>query len=136
MAAQKNATAFGMVLYLWRPNTTTCNMRVSLSSNGSSWDVANQDDTLMASNITAGAWHHIAAVYDVAAGKHYFYYDGVKQKEYTAANICVVDSFLAGADLTVGLLGTGGYIDEYRVLKSCTYPGGTTFTPPGTPFEN
>lgn len=109
-------------------------LRLDLSSNGSSNDIAS--NAAGTAFIDAGVWTHIALVRDDAAGKYYVYVNGVKDFEVTSASqvfsgIDRLRLFSNAADSTQA----DGWIDEFRVSDDCEFPGGTTFTPASAAYE-
>lgn len=114
---------------------TTNNIKWSLSSNGSSSNIASLTaGTKVAYNATQ--WYHCAITYDNVAGKYYGYIDGVKDFELASSTevwVGPAPNTVSGHS-AVGFNPQGGtqflgYIDEFYVDTSCLYPGGTTFTP-------
>lgn len=109
-------------------------MVLSLSSNGSSYDIVSNAAGTKTS-YAINQWYHIALVRDKVAGKYYLYIDGVKDIEVTSAS----EIFAGLTEWRVGQ-GSGsstlmhGWIDEFSIQDSTIYPGGTTFTPPTSAY--
>jgi len=104
-------------------------MRIYLSSNNSSWNLANG---LSIGSTEANAWHHYAVVREQGVFKTYkngtlvTYYDG---------NNTAVYKYSGGARF--GSSGTNhfeGYLDEFRISNKARY--NSNFTPSTTAFTN
>jgi hypothetical protein len=84
-------------------------------------------------------WVHVAAVRDGSVIR--LYKNGV---QVASANVSTATGTLstASGNVTIGALnengnyGFSGYIDEVRILTTCAYKGGTTFTPATAAFTN
>ena len=97
---------------------------LSMSSNGSSWDII---DVSSAITVSDNTWTHIALV---RAGTNFkFYKDGNFQSNFTSSSslyYSAADSFIIG-----GQTGTSrsinGYIDDFRITANARYTA--NFTP-------
>jgi hypothetical protein len=122
------ATLFGVNLHLFN-NAGTTKLEVSLSSNGTSHDIANGTvgtSTTWATN----TWYHMALVFDPIAGKYFVYKDGVQDISVTSSvNVCQLIKLRLGRTIDNTLTETNGWIDEVRFSPCVRYPNGTTFTP-------
>jgi hypothetical protein len=122
-------TNIGAVLFL-NNNVGTIKLLLSLSSNGSSADIANATLGTKTSWAT-NTWYHIALVFDALAGKYFVYVDGVQDQAVTSTSrICKTALLRLGSDHN-NANAFNGWIDSFRFLRgACLYPNGTTFTPP------
>lgn len=128
-----NAAAFGARFSL---NVTTgvTKLRWSLSSNGTTADLASAVLETSGRTVNTAQWYHFAVVYDQLAGKYLAYWDGVAVAglSVTSANrICAIDSIKIGSTRAGGSY-FNGTMDEFRFGRVCRYPNGTTFTPYST----
>lgn len=86
---------------------------------------------------TLSTWYHYAVVREGTTVR--IYRDGVQTASGTSsASIAPATvPFVIGAKGSDGSQGFNGWVDEFRVTKgTCIYPGGTTFTPPSSPFPD
>jgi hypothetical protein len=116
------------------------NYRVVFSSNNVIrfyWEGADgvKRETLSATAITDGAWHHIACVYDASLGENRIYIDGVLNKKESKAGTPTTngDPIFIGVANTTGLDAFKGQIDEIRISSVAAYSA--NFTPPSGPFS-
>ena len=129
----QSATNFGILLGL--NNTTgTLKLSLSLSSNGTSADIASL--SLGTSTTWAtGTQYHIALVYDPIQGKYFLYKDGVLDNTITSAlQVCQIIKARLGETIDATLGQHNGWIDEVRLSPCVRFPNGTTFTPAGSAY--
>lgn len=132
-----NTGGFGVQVYRQGPAGVGGDgkLRLSLSSNGSSADIASEVLGTK-SDFTTGTWYHIALVRDDSDGAYYLYVDGVLDKTVTSASQIsnTIDRCDVGAQGQFSQLYLNGWIDEFHIADSCAYPGGTSFTPPTSEY--
>ena len=91
---------------------------------------------LGATTVTHANWHHVVFVRD--GGTLRTYLDGVQQASAAlsgAMNAISTDLYISSE--AAGIRFFNGYMDELRITKGvCRYPGGTSFSPPTSPFPN
>lgn len=127
-----NGSGYGYKLGMSRSGSTLT-YRQALSSNGTSWNVA-INDYVAGGTVAADTWYHIASTYDPTAGAYYLYMDGIAISTYVSASqMCATTQMGTGSNWTV-FVGCQGYESELRLSNVCRYPGGTSFTPPSSPF--
>lgn len=115
--------------FLFYRNTASSKMlmEVYMSSNGSSWDIANAKTIIAVPGVVADEWHHIAVTRFGTTFRTFI--DGVQGSTWTSST-------------AMGTNGTGffiGYnadsrIDEVRVTKGVSRYN-AAFTPPSSPFD-
>jgi len=120
------------VMVIW--SDVGVNFSLYLSSNGTSWDLANASGVAGVS-MNAG-WNHVAVTFDNAAGHYYTYVNGVKKHDVTSSStICDISRiWITPSDYNGSSLLLTAWIDEWLLSSTCRYPGGTTFTPPTSAF--
>jgi hypothetical protein len=129
----QNATTFGILLSLFN-NAGSTKLELSLSSNGTSADIASLQvgvNTTWAINTQ----YHIAIVFDALAGKYFVYFNGAQDISITSS-VLVAQIIRAriGEQLDAAAVQLNGWVDEVRVSPCTRYPAGTTFTPAGSAF--
>lgn len=122
-----SGTGFGIEFYR---DLATNKLKLSLSSNGSTNDIASADAGTK-SDFVINTWYHIALVRDDVDGKYYAYVDGVLDLTVTSALqvTSTLDMISVGYSVYTGVE-TNGWIDEFNIDNTTLFPGGTTFTPP------
>lgn len=126
-----NAAGYGALLALQAASGTTppYAMKVDLSSNGTSWDIANLPGGSKTTWNT-GQWYHVALVFDGATYKVYI--DGVLDQTITSSvKICNTTFTRIGAQQGPALF-FNGYVDEFRISPCARYTA--AFTPPAAAF--
>lgn len=122
-----NGSQFGAMLGLI-VNGGQYRAYVALSSNGTSWDVANAKKSDVGFGL--GSTIHLELNYDRVAGCYYLYADG-----QLVLNFVTQERLSGVAEMTVGANVNGsnpmlGYIDSVELLPYCLHPAGDSFTPP------
>lgn len=124
--AFENAAGVGAYLRI----NTAGKTELYLSSNGTTWDIANQ--SVGTQTLSTGQFHFIELTFDAAAGKYIVYVNTVADNTVTSAlRVC--------GGFTVNYLGRegssyfAGYIDEFEILPYCDHPNGVTYTAPSAP---
>lgn len=117
---------------IWMQNDGT--LRFLASSNGSSWDIANEKQI---GSVTAGQWYHVAVTRSGTTFRAFV--NGVINNSFTftssasLANIAAQTLFIG--DRTNGGTSLNGYMQDVRITKG--YARYTTnFTPPTTLLQN
>lgn len=103
----------------------------------------NPSDPVFSSDNTfsTNQWRHVALVRE--SGRYRLYIDGVQEGTSTTGGSDSID-LTHGGTMRIGWStwdGAAGYlqdyVDEFRITKGvCRYTGGTTFSPPTSPFFN
>ncbi len=128
----KAASGFGAQLYL--VGGAGGKLTLSLSSNGTGFDIVSGVGTK--NDFATGTDYHIALVRDDAAGAYYLYVDGVLDK--TVSSAAQISNTINRLDIGAQGLFTqnymSGWVDEFHIASGCSYPGGTTFTPPAAEY--
>lgn len=124
-----NTTGLGFGLSLDMPSGS--GFRLNLSSNGTSNDIS----VANGSGMLADRWHHIAVVWEEAAGSWYVYLDGMLDIErrshkalYAGMTRALFSKTISQGDQI------DGWIDEFRITDGVRYPGGRDFAPPTQAF--
>lgn len=120
----QGAASFGVTLEM-----DAANVYGYLSSDGASW--LNTGPTFGGANASVvNTWYHVALTFDSLAGVYRIYVDGVQKASYTStARICGLGRARIGARID-NTSDFNGWIDGFRFVRACLYPGGTNFTPP------
>jgi hypothetical protein len=127
-----NATGYGTILELMNTGGTY-NLRLYLSSDGASHNIANG---LLGTSSTyaTGTDYHFAVVFDPVAGAYYTYRNGtVDETVASALKICALTVARLGSTYSGGNY-LNGALAGFRFSPCCRYPAGTTFTAPTLPF--
>ena len=130
----QNATNFGLLLGLNADAGTVRKLTLSLSSNGTSTDIA---AVVLGTNTTwaTATWYHVAAVFDALAGKYFVYLNGAQDISVTSSvQVCQFIRHRIGAAIDLANEEFNGWIDEIRVSPCVRYPNGTAFTPSASAF--
>jgi hypothetical protein len=100
------------------------------------WELFDGTDrtTLSTTALPDTNWHHIACVFDAAAGENRIYIDGILDVVEPKSGLPVVstDDLFIGAQDQSGNAGYMGSLDEIRVSATARYHG--NFVPPQAPF--
>lgn len=137
--AQMRASSFAALRCVWGGatsaschiyTTTASKLAVYLSSNGSTYDIAN--GTAGATTLSADTWYHIALVFSGTTYK--LYLNGTEETSTTSSTKVYSTSQVLriGAD-NAGTSGFVGWIDEFRFSNTAVYTG--TFTAPTAAFS-
>ena len=129
MIAEMSTSGFGMQLFLQADVTPTRTLRLNLSSNGTSNDIA----VLVGASTTwaAATTYHFAVCYDGLTGKYFVYKDGVQDSTVTSSlKIAIGSKMRIGANVGAGTQGFNGNVAGFRFLPYCAYPNGATFAVP------
>lgn len=104
---------------------------LSLSSTGTSWDIASALSGGTAT-LTTGAWNFLEVTYDAVASKYFYYINGVVDQTVSSANkVCSISELNVGSGNSAGTRTyMTGYVDEYEFLPYCSHPNGTTYSNP------
>jgi hypothetical protein len=120
-----NGAGYGALLDV----LSTGHFNLDLSSNGSSFDIANGAQGTSA--VTVNTWNFIELTYDPVAGKYFVYVNGASDITIAStAKICTLTSLVSGARLSTGTQFFSGYIDKPEFLPYCQHPNGTAYTVP------
>lgn len=105
------------------------------SSNSASWDTLTGGAT--GTTFNAGQWYHIAATFDPVDNMIYVYVDGVLETSSTPPSTYnyACDNSRIGGRYDDTNEAWNGWVDEFLMTLDCRYPGGASFTPPGTPYS-
>lgn len=124
-----NTTGNGFGLRLDMPSGS--GFRLNLSSDGTSNDISQ----LNGSGMLPDRWHHIAVVWEEAAGAWYVYLDGILDIEvrshttlYASMTRALFSQTITQGDQI------DGWIDEFRITDGVRYPGGFSFATPTQAF--
>lgn len=114
------------------PDSTTTRLRVYISSNGTSANVANNiySTTSLGTDIS-GAWHHVRCTFDGAAYK--FYWDGSLVLTIPSSlSVCAFSSVSIGGNSSVPAQTLAGYVDSFLLTSVVRNTG--NFTVPTQDF--
>jgi hypothetical protein len=109
---------------------------MSLSSTGSTWDIANATGTT--TTISPNQWYHVAVTFN-GSNTYTLWVNGSSELSITNTN--VIPSVFLADNIVIGATNTGsgitnsinsGFIDEFRISKTARYS--TSFTPSSTAF--
>jgi Concanavalin A-like lectin/glucanases superfamily len=120
-----NPSGYGPFLVGYSDGT---NLAVYISSNGTSWDVAN---AVLLGSISLNSWHHYALVRSGTTFKTYK--DGVQQATFSSSGVPVLTTY----GLSIGAWFStymNGYIEELRISKGIAR-WTANFTPPTFPYD-
>jgi hypothetical protein len=120
-----NAGNYGIQIQV----NTSGKVLTSLSSTGSTWDIANS--TAGTVTLSNGTWYFIEVTQDTVAGKYYVYVNGTLDKTVTStATICPITTINIGYSPASNYW--NGNIQGFEFLPYCQNPAGTTYTTPTT----
>jgi len=132
-----NASGYGFDLLVAKntagaPDSTTTRLRVYISSNGTSANIANNVySTLSLGTSIAGAFHHVRCTFDGAAYK--FYWDGSLVLTITSSSsVCAFSKVAIGGNSGVAGQTLLGYVDSFRLTNAVRNTG--NFSVPAVDF--
>ena len=109
-------------------------LRVDLSSNGSSNDIASASPSNIVTPLV-NVWYHWVLEFDAVTGHYRTYWDGTAEHAISdKLPICGIAAIRIGADQGGTTNFVNGWIDEFRISPCCRYPAGTVFTPSASAF--
>ncbi|SDT89530.1 hypothetical protein SAMN05444156_0515 [Verrucomicrobium sp. GAS474] len=104
--------------------------QLNLSSNNSSWDIANS--TAGSITMTTGTWYFVELTFDSVAGKYVLYINGVADQTITSTSrICRINTGYVGFNNPTGTnTWLTGNAQGFEFLPYCQHPNGTTYSVP------
>ncbi len=129
-----NASGYGFDLLVAKntagaPDSTTTRLRVYISSNGTSADIANNIySTSSLGTSIAGAFHHVRCTFNGAAYK--FYWDGSLVLTITSSSsVCTFSKVAIGGNSGVSGQTLQGYVDSFRLTNAVRNSGDFSVPP-------
>lgn len=130
IASFVNAAGFGMQFYLHN-NAGTYELRTSLSSNGTSANIANASASAVALP-AINTPYHVVICYDALSGHYRTYWEGAAEHAIASTEkICAITKAMFGVIAAENGSYFNGWMDGLRFMPFCKYPNGTGFAVPG-----
>lgn len=133
-----NASNFGLYLAIANntsgaPDTSGIYLRLFVSSNGTSFNIANSVYSSTLGGGISGAWHDVALQFDGTSYK--VYWDGaVVMTVSSTSNVCPFSSLVLGGSPATAAQSANGWFDDWRLTNGIARYG-TSYTPTG-PFPD
>ncbi|SDU15705.1 Concanavalin A-like lectin/glucanases superfamily protein [Verrucomicrobium sp. GAS474] len=122
-----NVSGYGANIFI----NTSGKLVVGLSSNGSSWDIANITGTTA---LSVSTWYFVELTYDPIAGKYFTYINGVADAGLTIVSTSKIGAVMVANFGAVNFGGTNKFLSGngqgFEFLPYCQHPNGITYSVP------